>query len=195
MQVTSDIAGQKKAFRTQCKSIRQNFTATQKDNYDNKIFYSVINLPLYLSCKKILLYISNAIEVDTLKIFDNAIRNGKTVLVPKCIVATRQMEFYAVNNMSDLVSGAYNILEPDTSKCRVDNNLDDTICFVPALAFDKLGYRLGFGMGYYDRFLSVFTGQKIGLCYSDCIYDELPCNQFDTKVDVLITENNIKYFN
>lgn len=195
MQVTSDIAGQKKMLRTQCKSIRQNFTATLKDNYDNQIFQNVVNLPLYSSCKKILLYISNDIEVDTLKIFDNAVKNGKTVLVPKCITATRQMEFYSINNISDLVLGAYDILEPDTTKCSIDNNLDNTICFIPALAFDKLGYRLGFGMGYYDRFLSGFKGQKIGLCYSDCIYDELPRNQFDAKVDILITEDNIKYFN
>lgn len=195
MQIISDLTSQKKIFRSQSKSIRQKFTTTQKAYYDNQIFQNVINLPQYVNSNKILLYISNNIEVDTIKILENAINSGKTVLAPKCIVATKQMEFYIINSISDLVLGAYNILEPNISKCKIDYNLDNSVCFVPALAFDNLGYRLGFGMGYYDRFLSNFNGQKIGLCYSECIYDKLPCNNFDTKVDVLITENNIKYFN
>ena len=65
------------------------------------------------------------------------------------------------------------------------------VCIVPGLAFDKNGYRIGYGKGYYDRFLKDFNGTKIGLCRCDFLKDALPVNEFDHKVDMIITEKGI----
>jgi len=62
---------------------------------------------------------------------------------------------------------------------------------VPCLAYDSYGYRIGYGKGYYDRFLSAFEGTKIGLCYSDFKLDKLPRGKYDVKLDVIITEKGV----
>mgnify|MGYP002474639772 FL=1 len=63
--------------------------------------------------------------------------------------------------------------------------------FALSLCFDICGYRLGYGKGYYDRFLKNFRGTKIGICYSDYIFENLPVDKHDEKVDILVTEKNI----
>ena len=66
------------------------------------------------------------------------------------------------------------------------------VCFVPGLVYDKAGYRLGYGKGFYDRYLSSFTGCTIGVVYSDYILPEVPRGRFDMSVDILLTEKGVK---
>lgn len=84
-----------------------------------------------------------------------------------------------------------NILEPIKSKCEKLVNLNEGLCIIPALTFDEQGYRLGFGKGYYDRFLSRFKGDTAGICYECCISNRLPRGRFDRCADVVVTEKRV----
>lgn len=167
---------------------------TDKSQLDEQIFKLLINCEEYSLCDMIFAYVSTQIEVGTRSIIAHALENGKKVAVPKCDTQFCTMQFYQINSLDDLTLGAYDILEPDVQRCEQVSSTKNSICLVPGLSFDKRGYRLGFGKGYYDRFLPSFKGKAIGLCYENCISDELIINEFDRKVSVLITENKIINF-
>ena len=103
------------------------------------------------------------------------------------------MRFFQINGVQSLVGGEYKgILEPieDTSNELLD--FSNCLCVVPALAFDINGYRLGWGGGYYDRFLSKNRNvSTVGLVYSSCITDAVPKDNYDISVDFVISEKNI----
>ena len=67
-----------------------------------------------------------------------------------------------------------------------------SICIIPGVVFDNAGYRVGYGKGYYDRFLAAYDGTKFGLAYSECILNEVPRGRFDRHVDILISEKGVK---
>ena len=98
------------------------------------------------------------------------------------------MDFYEVNSLEQLKKGRYSIMEPDAKLCRQITDYSEGICLVPGLSFDLYGYRLGFGKGYYDRFLENFGGTTAGLCYSRCIEQKLPHGIYDKTVNIIITE-------
>ena len=89
-----------------------------------------------------------------------------------------------------MIKGAYGIPEP-SDKMEVVTDFSECICIVPGLVFDLSGHRLGYGKGYYDRFLKDFTGYSVGLVYSEFILDKLPCEPTDRAVDLMITERGI----
>ena len=92
---------------------------------------------------------------------------------------------------SELIPGSYSIPEP-AADCETLTDLSGSICLVPGLVFDNEGYRVGYGKGYYDRFLSRYPFTKIGIVYSDLILDKVPRGRFDRRVDILVTERGIK---
>ena len=98
------------------------------------------------------------------------------------------MDFYFIKSYDDLSPGKYGILEPVPERCEKAVDFLRGLCLVPGLSFDLQGYRLGFGKGYYDRFLSDFGGTTVGICYSKCTMGELPRGTFDRAVDIVLTE-------
>lgn len=144
----------------------------------------------YLSCEKLLIYISGEIEVGTSSIIEDAFSKGKTVLVPRCVKGTNIMEFFRINSFDDLDTGSYGILEPD-EKCEKYDGFDNSVCVVPGLSFDLRGYRLGFGKGFYDRFLTEYDITAIGLCYENCISETLPAENHDVSVDCIVTQDRV----
>ena len=112
---------------------------------------------------------------------ERILKDGKRLIVPKCNTKERVMELYEITSLNQLVIGAYNIPEPSGAARRVER---DEVCLavVPALAFDRSGARLGYGGGYYDKFLSGFCGYSVGLAYPQCMADELPYEEFDCRV-------------
>ena len=100
------------------------------------------------------------------------------------------MEFRIIKSFSDLHKGFYGISEPDDT-CEKVCSFDDAVCLVPGIAFDQNGYRLGYGKGYYDRFLKNNVSVSAGLCYNNLVVNELPINDFDMKVDFIITEQEV----
>jgi 5-formyltetrahydrofolate cyclo-ligase len=87
--------------------------------------------------------------------------------------------------------GSFGVDEPDPAKHIMVGDTKDCVCIVPAFMFDKQGFRLGYGKGYYDRYLSRYKGSTIGICYSENLVDELFHGKYDRTVDMIITEKDI----
>lgn len=185
-----DINAAKRALRTACKAQRLRLSAEEKARLDKAVADKLFALSAYRNARTLLCYVSTEIEVDTRAILAHALSVGKTVAVPRCIANSREMDFYILPDLSALLRGAYGILEPAPARCEKLTDLSTGLCIVPALSYDKSGYRLGFGKGYYDRFLSRFSGQTVGLAYENCFVQSLPHDAFDRRVDVVLTEVN-----
>ncbi len=185
-----DIRKYKNKLRKKYKNIRNNLS--NKSKLDETIFDKVVSLESYKKSNFIIAYVSTKIEVDTRKIIEFSLSQGKKVAVPKCIDGTRNMDFYFINSFDDLETGTFSVLEPKHNLCVKVENFKNSICIVPGLAFDGKGYRLGYGKGYYDRFLNNYKGKKIGLCYCRCTLNSLIVGKFDKHVDLLITEKYIR---
>ena len=189
--VKPDIRDHKNKLRNKYKSIRTSMTYEYKSKLDNAVFNRLISLNVYKQADVILTFVSTDIEVDTHQLIKYSLEQGKKVAVPKCISGTRNMAFYLIESFDDLEVATFSVLEPKTDKCTILENFENSICIVPGLAFDLNGYRLGYGKGYYDRFLSRYNGKTIGVCYCSCTLNKLIKGKFDRNVDILITDKFI----
>lgn len=171
----------KEFLRKKYKEKRDNIK--NKVTKDNLIYQKVINNKDVLSSKTLLIYISINSEVDTIKII-NYFLNTKNIAVPKII--DNDMFFCYVTNLNELTSGKYNIPEPTNENIVTD--FDNSICIVPGICYDKENYRIGYGKGYYDRFLSKNKIKTIGLCYKECMIEKIDNDKYDYKIDEVITD-------
>lgn len=188
-----DIRVHKKELRDKYKQLRRDMPAEIKEAHDNRIFSRLINMEAYKKSKLILTYVSTDIEVDTIKFIEYALKDNKTVAVPRCVDGTRDMDFYIIKSADDLESGSFSVLEPIPSKCQKLTKFDDAFCIVPALVYDSCGYRLGYGKGYYDRFLSAHPNMfRVGIGYCSCMVTKLIHGHFDVAVNTIVTEKYVK---
>ncbi|MGN0599937.1 MAG: 5-formyltetrahydrofolate cyclo-ligase [Oscillospiraceae bacterium] len=196
MQITDssfDIREYKKELRAKYKQIRKDMLPQTKAALDEKICRKLVSTDAYKRCKRLLTYVSTEIEVDTMQLIHTALEDGKEVAVPRCIDGTRNMDFYIITSDKQLESGTFGVLEPDPEKCELLTCFDEAVCIVPALAYDMEGYRLGYGKGYYDRFLSAHSGlYNIGIEYCSCIASSLVRGRFDIAANLIVTEKYIK---
>ena len=172
----------KQILRNKYKEIRKNIL--NKEEYDQVIFNKVINLEEYKQSDLILIYVSLKDEVDTIKLIEYSLEKGKKVAVPKC--EGNYMIFYYISSLEDLERGNFEILEPKIKEEVSDFN--NSICIIPGVLFDKQNNRIGYGRGFYDRFLEKYTGIKIGLTYKECICDEIDIDENDIKMDIIIKD-------
>ena len=185
---------EKDAIRKACASVRDSIPPEEKSALDAKIINASINMVSFRHADIILLYAPIKSEIDVMPIFELALSRGKRVAFPRCNIEERTMKFHFVSSSDDLESGAYGIREPKENLPVYDpeTSTGGAICFVPGLAFDVYGYRLGYGKGYYDKFMDVFKGSTIGVAYTSQILPSLPKGRFDKHCDALITEKGIK---
>ncbi len=191
MSVT-DIRPVKDALRRKHREWREKLTKEEKLQLDTAIAKQVRRLWQYQRSATLLTYVSTPIEVDTRRIIHQALEDGKRVAVPRCVPGTRQMEFYYIGSEEMLSPGSFGVLEPDPLCCERLTDMSDGLCIVPAFSYDWQGFRLGYGKGYYDRFLSGFDGCRIGICYSACVQRSLPHGRFDRPVELLVTEKYLR---
>ena len=186
-----NVREKKQALRAKYKKLRQNCPPEVKRRLDEKLTESFLSLNEYKSCETLFTFVSSPIECDTRKIIERALADGKKAAVPKCVSRFGNMRFYYINSLDDLAGGMYGILEPDESRCKPADSYENALCIVPGLCFDYRHYRVGFGKGYYDRFLEQFSGVSVGICYSKYIESEIPRGAFDRNTDILVTEKFI----
>ena len=170
----------KQELRKKYLSIRKNICSTIPSSIITK---KVLSHPKIITSSTILIYMSNNNEVDTKEII-NALLPSKKIALPKVI--NKEIKFYYINSLLELSPGYYGILEPITTN--PVNNYDNTICITPGVCFSRDGYRIGYGGGYYDRFLSKHKVYTIGLCYKECLVDALPHESHDKQIDEIITD-------
>lgn len=168
-------------LRAKYKIIRNNIKDRNIKN--KKIFNKVINDELILPKNTILIYVSINSEVDTINII-NYFLGKKNIAVPK--IVNNEMKFCLINSLEVLEKKTFGIYEP------IDDNyltcFDDSICITPGICFDKNNYRIGYGKGFYDRFLNEHNILTIGLCYKECLIDKIDNDEFDYKVERVITD-------
>lgn len=191
-----ELRQQKREMREAFLERRRNISQEDRVLWDEKIANILLGSISYRFCDVLLAYASNKLEVSTEKIIDKALENKKIVVCPISNPNDNTMSFAEIKSRGELSPGEYNILEPPKENRNWLDilNLGDrllAICIVPCLSYDFYGYRIGYGKGYYDRFLSSFEGTKIGLCYSDFKADRLPRGKYDMKLDVIITEKGV----
>ena len=150
-----------------------------------------LNSDIYKEANTIMAYLDFRNEVKTEKIIKTAIADGKQVVIPISVVETRQLILSEIINYDiELEQGAYGILEPKKEFIReTDPNVVDVV-LIPGVAFDERGYRVGYGAGYYDRFLERVRPdtKKVALSFEMQIVVNAFEDTHDVPVDMIITE-------
>ena len=187
MKEVLSVREQKRLLRPTCAAIRS--AIPDKPQKAAEICRLVQTLPAFQSAQTVLCYLAAKGEAETRGIIDVCLQSGKRVALPRCY-DDAQMEFLPVKSVADATEvSRLGIAEPPHGR-PVDPGTA-ALCIVPALAFDRSGFRLGYGMGYYDRYLKRFSGVSVGLCFEDCLRDTIPTNQNDRPVDVIVTERQV----
>lgn len=191
MEKVIDIRPLKKKLRAEAREMRRAMSPEKKQLLDRKIKNKLLNLWAVREAQAVLCYVSTDIEVDTREFINALLEMGKPVAVPRCEGEKSNMNFYYIDSLDDLSPGSFSVDEPESCAERMVTETENTLCIVPAFMFDKSGYRLGYGKGYYDRYLSRYKGSTIGICYSENIKDELFHGKYDRTVGAIVTEKNI----
>lgn len=187
--------GEEKAvLRRENKRLRIEMSAEKKQHNNEKISEQMCEIIDKSAENTVFTYVSGDIEVDTRRIINYSLKVGKRVAVPRCLDGNGTMRFYYIDSPAQLQKGRFGILEP-CAYCKEADDLSRGLCIVPGLSFDGKGCRLGFGKGYYDRFLAEFKGTAVGLCYACNVTHSLPTDSFDRPVDMLVTEAGVYRFN
>lgn len=186
-----EIKKEKDALREIYSKKRKEISRENKEIWDKKICDYAISLVSFRHAETVLLYAPKDDEINVRRIAEEAWARGKEVAFPLCDSEKCRMTYRVVKSFDELKKGTYGIMEPSADAPEYDKS-KLAICFVPALLFDREGYRLGYGKGYYDRFLNHFSGSYVGLVYSDFIIDFVPRGRFDLSIKVQITEKGVK---
>lgn len=183
---------EKQRLREEHLAAREALSEQERSVLDDRITQKLLATSEYAEATTVLTYVSVSSEVSTRMFIECALRDGKTVAVPRCLPG-HCLEFVAIVSLEQLVAAPFNLLEPAKDLPAVtESQKNNSICIVPALLVDTKGYRLGYGAGFYDRFLSTYPGKKICLAYQQSLSrTTLPHTAFDVAVDVVITESDV----
>lgn len=186
------VALEKQRLREERLAARETLSEQERCVLDDCITQKLLASPEYSEAATVLTYVSVSSEVSTRMFIECALRDGKTVAVPRCLPGHR-LEFVAITSLEQLVAAPFNLLEPAKDlPALTESQMNNAICIVPALLVDTKGYRLGYGAGFYDRFLSTYSGKKICLAYQQNLSKTmLPHTEFDVPVDMIITESAV----
>ena len=182
----------KKALRKTLKQQRSDLGADARARIDSAIAEHCVALPEFQAADTVFSYLSVGDEVDTRAIIRAAWAAGKRVAVPRCVAGTRLMDWYAIDSFEGLETSSFGIEEPVADPTRA---LDPAtagkraLAIVPGLAFNAEGFRIGYGGGFYDVFLSTFSGASIGLCRTPFFNTvDVPRDAHDLPVDIVVTD-------
>ena len=164
----------KALFRKELLKRRKELTAPELKISDLNAFTE------FKTAKVIFCYVSAHGEVGTHTLIEELLKE-KEVVVPLCTDKCGNMIAVKINSPNDLTEGSFGILEPKTPVEFPKEKIDFAI--VPGIAFDKEGFRLGYGKGYYDRFLSNIAPYKLGVCRKEFYVDTLVHNEYDIQMD------------
>ena len=179
---------QKAALRKHLLEKRDATSAELREIESEQIHENLKKISSYANSQNIACYSSIGSEINTRNIMLNILEQSKNLLLPRVI--NDNLEFYVVPNLEKLEKGSFEIMEPKDS-CKKAERIDCVL--VPTIAVSKSGVRLGYGNGYYDRFLSSIDAVKISLTYSKQIVKSIPSDSHDVKIDWIVTEDeNVK---
>ena len=183
---------EKQRLREERLAAREVLSEQERSVLDDRITQKLLATSEYAEATTVLTYVSVSSEVSTRMFIESALRDGKTVAVPRCLPG-HCLEFVAITSLDQLIAAPFGLLEPPKElPALTEEQMNASICIVPALLVDIKGYRLGYGAGFYDRFLSTYPGKKICLAYQQNLSRTmLPHTTFDVAVDEVITESDV----
>ena len=176
----------KKEVRTFFLKKRKELTKEEILKRSDAIEKNIFSFPRFQKALNAMFFISFGKEPYTHKIIEHALKQ-KIVLAPK--IFGEALIPCELNSATAFVKGQYNVLEPAEEKFFPTSKIE--IIFVPGLAFTEKGDRIGYGKGYFDRFLAKTSAYKIGLCFDEFITDKLPMHSYDVKMDAIITDKRV----
>ena len=180
---------EKNLIRKQMKQLRADMTRTERFEKSMQIFEKLITVPEFKRADRIYTYVSMDNEIDTIMLIDYSLSIEKRVFVPR--VSGKDMEFYEISDISELSPGYMGIYEPDINGKEPDYSRTGFMC-VPGLAFDRSYNRIGYGGGFYDRYLSVENKlYKAALAYEAQLLESIPAQDVDVRPDMIVTEESI----
>mgnify|MGYP003762947243 FL=1 len=172
---------------------RKNIPQEERKEKSNRIKERLFSLELFKKANFIFTFISTEEEVDTHEIIKESINMGKRIGVPITLSKEKRMMVSEIQDFaSELEIGYYNILTPKKEYIREVDPEEIDMVLVPGLIFREDGYRIGYGGGYYDRFLGgIDSVIKIGLCYEMQLSEDIPIDTYDIPVNYIITEERL----
>lgn len=178
----------KKDLRKYYKQVRRNIPETTKKNESKKIVQKFLNIFFEDNYDGVLLYAPLPDEADIFPVLEKV--SGKTdVCFPR--VNGETMDFYKVSDKSNLFKGNFDVFEPsDECEAIVLDSAKKYLIALPGIVFDREGYRIGYGKGYYDKYLFAHKNidfYKVGICFNECLCDSLMPDEYDQKADVVLT--------
>ena len=175
------------------KELRKKYTKVRadvedKEGKDRLIRENLRELEIYKKAKSVFVFISYKSEVDTRRIIEDILADEKKLLVP--LVKGKEMIAVEVRGIDDLEPNKMGILEPKSG----DEVTDVDLTITPGLAFDKNGFRLGYGGGYYDKFFAKVDTVRMGIGYADQYVESLVHEDYDKALEYLLTEEGLIEF-
>lgn len=154
--------------------------------------YRLIDTDLFRQARQIALYAPIHGEVETQTLLATALHNGKRVCFPR--VNGEALDFILVDGPDDLARGAFGVAEPIGTSVVAAAELD--LAVMPGVGFDRSGFRLGYGGGYYDRAFSAGRPKQLaGLAFGFQLIEELPAEDHDVRLDLVVTDSEVLAFN
>lgn len=179
----------KQAVREAALARRAALTPSQRSKLSRQIAAHALCYVNQQAAQTVFIYAATEQEVDTADLIAALLQNGQTVCLPRCS-GHGVMEAYAITAMTELKPGRYNILEPPSRISILSSDID--LAFVPGCLFGRDGSRMGYGGGYYDRFLpQCLSACYVGLSFSACLTESVPCEEHDVRMHRLITEHGV----
>ncbi len=175
----------KQTLRPRLSALRLSLTPEDLKARSEKIVQILASDELVREAENLALYQSFRNEVDVSSLKD--IFPKKSIYLPKIDSVQGTMDFLKADPKTQMKAHAWGLSEPEEGERLLKG--EATIMIVPALAFDRRGYRLGYGKGFYDRFLSSFPMKTIGVCFSEFLFESLPSEAHDRVVDRVVTEH------
>ncbi len=182
----------KHVYRTLSKRLLHHIPRTYKDDCLKSIQIHLLESNWWQNADTVALTIPRKIELNVEPIIEAAWRSGKRVVIPKCFPKqNHQMEFYVYTNRKELENVYLDLYEPKDQPDKLVPKETIDIIVVPGLLFAPRGYRIGYGGGYYDRYLADYPNRTVSLAMEDQLIDYVPYDEYDLPVDFVITEERI----
>ncbi|PMP67003.1 MAG: 5-formyltetrahydrofolate cyclo-ligase [Thermodesulfobacterium geofontis] len=170
--------------------LRKKYSSEILKKFSLQICKFIEGLPLYKKAKSIVFYFAKEKEVSLEYLIGKAFLEGKKVFLPKTWLEEKTLTFHQIFSFADLKPGPFELLEPPSKNPELKpENFE--ILFVPGVAFDLEKGRIGYGGGFYDKILCKTKAFKIGVAFSFQIFEKLPLEKYDQKVDIIVTEKGI----
>ena len=179
---------EKRQIRQEIRAMLAHIDENELHNRSMAIFQRLIDMRQWREAKTIGIYVSFGKEVLTSPIIEYGWSIGKRIAVPKANISTKAMHFYEITSFSQLEKTTLKLQEPLVSECKYVASEEIDLLIVPGLAFTEDGYRLGYGGGFYDRYLPTFHGKTCALTLQAQMVANIPVDKYDQAVQTVLTE-------